>query len=339
VGHLAKRTFAAATTLAAAGASGATLAVMPGTYTDAIEWSSAKTLNVGFVADTVIDLNAVASPHDIGVDALAGTVNLYGPPPGYTCVVKNCGNDGLSATGGTLNTYDIDVDSCFDGMSAHNGAVMRTYRSNVTNCGKDAAAHVGTAQFYHEDCVFEGKNASVNPTVTITGTATGSFKRCTVQPPAGSSAFFISILPTGGGGVLFDQCKLGTYGMTGTWDLTNPALGTDVSFVDCYFNLGATQYIGFQVGTVRPILRRCYGDVSIRLRGGTAVNALVENNVFRVGSAAAGSHALNSDFRDASNIGGSGTFRNNILLDYPAIPIFSTAGNITDINTNWSFQT
>lgn len=322
----AKATIAAGMTLLAAGASGATLAVLPGTYTEGINWNTAQTANVGFVGDTILDLSGISSPNDCGFQSLAGTLNLYGPPSGYTCVIRNAGNDGLSATGGVLNAWDIDVESCYDGVSSHNGATIRTYRCNFSDCSKDAFAHVGTAIFYHEDCTFTDKTASVNGIGVTSNTASGSFIDCVMLPAPASSSKMPTLLGTGL--KTLTRTKIGTASMTGAW--TADALGwQNIAATDCYFR-------GMRISGAQDItFTRCYGIVTLRNLATAAQNVLIENCVFKTGVSSG--RMLESDYRSAPDyIGGGGTVKDSIFVSHTTA-IMADAGNVSDMNTNWSF--
>lgn len=325
----AKKTLSAGVALLAAGTSGSTLAVFPATYSGAsnrIEWNTAKVANIGFVGETVIDLAGVASPNDIGIDALAGTLNVYGPPLAYTCVVKSSGNDGLSATSGILNAFDIDVDSCFDGCSAHNGATMRLYRCNIRNCGKDSFAHVGSATYYHEDCTFTGKNGSVNGIGVLTGTVTGSFLRCTFLPPAGSTDKPMTIQSSNT--ATFTECYFGTAAMTGSWSADSLET-SNTTFTDCYFN-------GYRISIAKNVtMTRCRGSFTFRALADATENFLAENCVFKTGVTSG--RFLNADFRNGTTfIGGAGIIRDCIFVSHTTA-LFAVGTNVSDMNTNWSF--
>lgn len=325
----AKKTLTAAYTQLQAGATGSTLAVFPGTYTNAPwNWAGTGIRNIGFVGDVTIDMLDDAT-NTSAFSPTSGTTNIYGPPPQFTGLVENCLNNGFGP-GGTavMNIYDVDVDDCDDCISAHNSSALRYYRGTCSNGAKSAFSHIDSTQTYHEDATFIGVNGAANGVGVNINTAYSQFVGCTFIPPAGSSCHMPTFTSTGG--TVLTRCKVGTATMTGTWSAS--VLAWDyVTATDTYLN-------GFALSRGwNSTFTRCYGTVTVRLRGNASDGAFVaENCVFKAGVTS--NRFLNGDFRSApTEIAGNGTVKNCIFIDHTTA-IFAAATNVTDMSANWSFQ-
>lgn len=187
-----------------------------------------------------------------------GVLTIYGNGLRITGFNTGTGN-GLGCSGNTLYAYDVNVDDCQDGMSAHLEGHMALYRCKSTNCHKYAAIHVGSSTFYHEDCFFQPANdASSNFIFDSHKTSTsvseinpnGRNVRCTFIPSPDGTKKFI-------GGGHYEDCQIG--------DENLAVEGTNMRLYRCYVN-------GLWQGNRTVSMNECWGRANFRLRDGGQVD-------------------------------------------------------------------
>jgi hypothetical protein len=311
--------------------------VKTGTYATVDDWFEITTasavsnggLTLVFEPGCVMDgTTAVASVNRNGFEFSTGAdwpVYVYGN--GLT--VQNYANsfgspNGIGNRGGNvLRVYDIDVDNCDDGLSAHGNATIYAYRCNFANCVKSAYAHIETSRTYHYQCTFTERASSTLGVGSNQSSNTAYFEDCKLIPAATPAAI-------GVGNSNFVRCWIGT--ATVSISLAGVSSAGASTYTDCFISVSRD--------VNQPmIFTRCYGRASFRQRNGGSLTMrncvisspasgltnifysnfnpgsgsphIIENNIFETASAGA---FMSYDATNSGHVVAAGSrWHNNVL--------------------------
>jgi hypothetical protein len=183
-----------------------------------------------------------------------------------------------------LYCHNVHCDNCDDGFSSHDNAQMYLYDCSAQNAEKGAVIHVDNAYVEHHRCTFIFKGLT---NVVGAGTPTCLFYNCRIIPFANTGIGF--------NGGTFYNCQIGT--LTARFQASFRAFD---SFVNVYVDANS-----------RFLLTRCYGKISVRVRGVSPNPPVTVENCVITGPATGQSMIVfsNFDFEQPAKI----IFNNNIV--------------------------
>lgn len=242
--------------------------VKAGTYTDqALLIINATSTKPGAILEifcepgVVIDWTLGTDKSCVDVQASQGyewTCRIYGNGLRITGFNAGTGNGLGGATYGILHAYNVTVDNCVDGVSAHGSSKIYCYDCTFHSNSKSAFAHIDTTQTYHYRCSFTEVAAGGVIGIGSLGVnvAGAYFEDCDFIPDAVSG----SLLNLNNGTVV--RSRLGDLTHAVHLNSTVKPTITD-SFVNAYID-----------GSFTAALTRCYGKFTTRVRNGGDIDVL-----------------------------------------------------------------
>lgn len=285
------------------------------TVDDFIEWTDGgdgATLNLVFESGCVMDgtvVNASVTKNGFEFsctpDGESYTTNIYGnglTVQNYVDAAGTSPNGVGNRDTHILYAYDVNVDTCEDGFSAHGDSQMYLYDCTASNCTKGNLLCVDDSVTVATRCTFSN-SAGICGTQTQGAGISMTLNDCVIEPNTSGETWNLT-------GVTMNNCWFGTLTHAVTVGTTTGAVIND-SFVNCYIdgNRGATFY-------------RCFGKFSARTRPGETLN--VRRCIF-VAPATGQSSIVFSNFNAGS--ASDWEFSNNIFETSSAAAFMSVDAN------------
>lgn len=251
--------------------------------------------------------NGGNSPNGIGAHQSA-VVTVYGSPDG--------------------SPVRASVVGFADGTSAHSTSRTDVFRTVFAECDKACFANINTTVANYTDCVFAGRAAASNGLGSHQSTGAVTYTRCVFAPAsAGQTAEF------GRGAYTLTNCEVGSTGVRVAISSGNASATEDGTLTDCYLNATLD-------ARTKTAFTRCYGRISMRVRGATTVSDLVMRNCVWVGrptGAATDFIYANFDPNDGTWDGIGYDIRDTIVTGYTtAVGSGFSANQITKFNAGSS---
>jgi hypothetical protein len=299
--------------------------LMEGTHTGALYTTSTIGTYTVFrfwtQGNVIVDRDLATTGNDSGF-ACGGVNNEFqviGP-----ITIQDIFNNGFSTfDDAKAYIWDATIINADDGLSAHSTSELNAVNVTISDCRKYGIAHVSTSTGNHWRVHVTGKNGATGGISTIKTGSFGYFYDCDFLPPAGSSCPSPESESTSGAGSsLYENCRIGSSSMTGSW--TDYMKMEKATLSHCYINARYSFYLN-------STLDHCYGTLTIRPRGPSTDTLTVKNSVFA--SAYESGRFLNMNYYSSpSDVGGVIIFQDNILTNFTTAyyALNSTAGTYVD---------
>lgn len=222
------------------------------------------TITMTFAAGVTVDTRGTSGSPGIGCQntgTLIATLNATafigdgvnsdnGISAANTASVTINGSPTPGGTHSTFTSYD-------DGASAHTSSSITAYDCDFSNSTKGAFTFVNSAIFNATRCNFTAKSGATLGLGAMQNTSTGTFTNCTFTPATAGQDCDLSR-------ATLSKCILGTYSLR-----LGPTSGfNSASLTDCFVHAAWD-------ASATATFTRCYGRISMRVRGATTVADMV----------------------------------------------------------------